>query len=81
MVSDSGVPSVTIMWASHSDDYTYTANGDWKRTGLGQRPRRHHGRLGSQHVSNPGYVFAGWSDGTAAYGAVPRTRCRAAGRP
>jgi uncharacterized repeat protein (TIGR02543 family) len=70
MVSDSGVPSVTIMWASHSDDYSYTANG-----GTGSAPASGSGpdgttvTLAANTFSYPGYVFAGWSDGTASYGA------------
>ena len=70
MVSDSGVPSVTITWASNSDDYSYTANG-----GTGTAPASGTGpdgttiTLAADTFSYPGYIFAGWSDGTATYAA------------
>ena len=70
MLSDSGTPSVTVTWASNSDDYSYTANG-----GTGTAPASGSGpdgtsvTLAANTFSDPGYVFAGWSDGTATYAA------------
>ena len=70
MLSDSGTPSVTITWASKSDDYSYTANG-----GTGTAPASGSGpdgttiTLAANTFSYPGYVFARWSDGTATYAA------------
>ncbi len=70
MVSDSGIPSVTITWSSNSDDYSYAANGG---TGIaptsGSGPDGTTTRLAANTFSDPGYSFAGWSDGTATYAA------------
>ena len=71
-LSSDGAPIVlTAQWAPNAtDDYSYAANG-----GTGSAPASGSGldgttiTLAANTFTDPGYAFAGWSDGTTTYAA------------